>query len=99
MKRDLEYVAITDERAAALEPVEQLPGNIFENGLYFYRENGDAATNIFIGYLPRGTYHLSYDMTANNSGTFVSGIATLQSQYAPEITAHSAGSTLTVAGR
>lgn len=99
VKRDLEYVAITDERAAALEPVEQLPGNIFENGLYFYRENGDAATNIFIGYLPRGTYHLSYDMTANNSGTFVSGIATLQSQYAPEITAHSAGSTLTVAGR
>jgi len=99
VKRDLEYVAITDERAAALEPVEQLPGNIIENGLIFYRENRDAATNIFIDYLPRGTYHLSYEMTANNAGVFTSGIATLQSQYAPEITAHSAGTVINVAER
>lgn len=99
VKRDLQYVAITDERAAALEPVDQLPGNIFENGLYFYRENRDASTAIFIDRLPRGTYQLSYEMTANNSGSFSSGIATLQSQYAPEITAHSGGTLIGVDDR
>lgn len=87
----MDYVAISDERAACLEPVEQLPAPIFSEGLCFYRENRDASTNIFISSLPRGTYLLSYEMWVNNAGTFASGIATLQSQYAPVMTAHSSG--------
>jgi len=35
-------------------------------------------------------------MWVNNSGNFASGIATAQSQYAPQITAHSAGERLIV---
>ena len=58
--------------------------------------NADAATNLFIGYLPAGTYHIEYDMTAAVAGNFISGIATLQSQYDPALTAHSAGNILTV---
>lgn len=91
----MDYVAISDERAACLEPVEQLPTPIFSEGLCFYRENRDAATNIFISSLPRGTYLLSYEMWVNNAGTFASGIATIQSQYAPVMTAHSSGRILT----
>lgn len=94
--RDMEYVAITDQRAATLAPTEQLPGYVHSGGLSFYRENGDSDTHLFIGYLPKGTYHVTYDMTANNVGTYTSGIATLQSQYAPELTAHSGGTTITV---
>lgn len=94
--RDLEYVAITDSRAATLEPVDQLPGFVYDGSLGFYRENGDAETRLFLNWLPAGTYHITYDMTANNCGRFASGIATLQSQYAPELTAHSGGTTLTV---
>lgn len=93
--RAMDYVAIDDQRAACLEPVEQTPTPIWSEGLCFYRENNDESTNIFINRLPKGTYLLSYEMWVNNSGTFSSGIATIQSQYAPQLTAHSAGSQLT----
>ena len=92
----MDYVAITDERAACLEPVEQLPGYIYSEGLSFYRENRDASTRIFIDHLPRGIYILIYDMYAAQAGRFASGVATLQSQYAPALSAHSASSPLTV---
>ena len=89
--RQLEYITITDERAACFEPVEQLPRPIYSEGICFYRENRDEATNIFVTNLPKGTYLLTYDMYVNNAGEYSSGIATIQSQYAPQITAHSAG--------
>lgn len=94
--RDLQYVSIDDERAATFEPVEQLPGYIYDGSLAFYRENLDASTRLFLNRLPKGTYHISYDMTAAQAGSFSSGIATLQSQYAPELTAHSGGCIITV---
>ena len=96
--RAMDYVAISDERAACFEPVEQLPSPIFSEGLCFYRENNDEATNIFISNMPKGTYLLSYEMWVNNAGTFSSGIATIQSQYAPQLTAHSAGSIINAYG-
>ena len=95
-KRNLEYVSIDDERPACFEPVEQLPGYVWGGGLGFYRENLDASTRLFIGYLPQGTSHLTYDMTASLAGSFISGIATLQSQYAPELTAHSGAARIEV---
>ena len=94
--RAMDYVAITDDRAACLEPVEQLPAPIFSEGLCFYRENNDATTNIFISNLGKGTYLLTYDVWVNNAGSFASGIATIQSQYAPQLSAHSAGTQLVV---
>lgn len=95
-KRALDYVVIDDERPATFEPVEQLPGYVYADGLAFYRENLDASTRLFIGHMPAGTYHLSYEMTANLGGRFISGVATLQSQYAPELTAHSGAFTVNV---
>ena len=92
--RDMDYVAIIDDRAACFEPVEQLPKPIYKEGIYFYRENRDAATNIYVTHMPKGTYLLEYEMFVNNSGTFSSGIATLQCQQAPQLTAHSAGAIL-----
>ncbi len=95
-KRDIDYVTITDERAACFEPTEQLPKPIFAEGIFFYRENRDEVTNIFVTNLPKGTYLLTYDMYVNNEGEFASGIATIQSQYAPQITAHSSGNYIIV---
>lgn len=91
VNRNLDYVAIIDERAACFEPGEQLPAPMIQDGIYFYRENRDAVTNIFVDRLPKGTYRLSYNLKVNNSGEFSSGIASVQSQYAPSVTAHSAG--------
>ncbi len=95
-KRDLEYVSIDDERPATFEPVEQLPGYVWDGGTSFYRENLDASTRLFISWLGKGSYHITYDMTANVAGSFTSGIATLQSQLAPELTAHSGSAAISV---
>lgn len=94
--RDMQYMTVDDERAACFEPVEQLPAPIWSEGLCFYRENRDSSTNIFVTNMPKGTYLLEYEMWVNNSGEFSSGIATIQSQYAPQLSAHSSGRLLTV---
>lgn len=88
---DMDYVAVIDGRPACMEPVDQLPAPVYSEGLCFYRENRDASTRIFIDHLPKGTYLLSYDVWVNNAGEYTSGIATVQSQYAPRYSAHSAG--------
>ncbi|MCM1021627.1 MAG: hypothetical protein NC343_05520 [Muribaculum sp.] len=94
--RSMDYVAIIDERAACLEPTDQLPGPIWSEGLCFYRENREATTNIFVDRMPKGVYSLSYTLTVNNSGQFASGVASVQSQYAPQLSAHSSGTQLTI---
>ncbi|MDE7444066.1 MAG: hypothetical protein K2M65_07900, partial [Muribaculaceae bacterium] len=93
---DMDYVTIIDDRAAAFEPRVQLPAPIVSEGIYFYQENRDSSTRMFVRHLPKGTYILTYDLNVNNAGQFASGIATIQSQYAPQLTAHSAGSGITV---
>ena len=94
--RDIDYVAIDDQRPACFEPVEQMPRPVWIDGVCFYRENRDSATNLFITHLKKGTYRLTYDMNVTVAGQFSSGIATLQSQYCPALSAHSAGATITV---
>lgn len=94
--RDMDYVAVTDERSACLEPVDQLSGYTRSDGIGFYREVRDSNTNLFFGWLPKGTHVVSYDCTVSQEGTFSCGIATAQSQYSPTTVAHSAGSLLEV---
>lgn len=95
-QRDMDYVAITDARPACLEPAEQLPAPVYSEGICFYRENLDAQTRMFVDRMPRGSYRLSYELFVNNAGSFTSGLAEIQSQYAPQMSAHSAGSILNV---
>ena len=94
--RDMDYVTIVDERPGCYEPVEQLPAPIYAEGIRFYRENRDSSTRFFITHLPKGTYVLTYDMWVNNAGSFASGVATIQSLYSPSLSAHTAGTTITV---
>lgn len=95
-KRDMDYVAIIDDRGACFEPVEQLPQPLYAEGICFYRENRDEATNIFVTHLPKGIYRLSYELYVNNAGRYSAGVASLQSQYAPALSAHSAGAIINV---
>lgn len=92
--RDLEYVTVIDERPASFEPVNQLPGYVYSAGLGFYRENNDTDTRLFVGYMPKGTYQITTEMTVGFAGEFTSGIATAQSSLDPAITAHSSGRSL-----
>ncbi|MGM9816531.1 MAG: alpha-2-macroglobulin family protein [Lepagella sp.] len=94
--RDLEYVTVNDSRAACLEPVEQISGYDAVDGVFVYKEIRNDVTNLFIPFLPKGKYVIDYECFADRTGTYSLGIATAQSQYAPEIAAHSAGAQITI---
>ncbi len=94
--RDMEYVVLKDERAACFEPVEALSGRSVIDGIWLYKEVRNTETNLFVPFLRSGKFQVSYDCRISQEGEFAAGIATLQSQYAPTLTAHSAGKQLEV---
>ena len=89
--RNLEFVALKDLRAACFEPVNQLSGCQWKEGVCYYQTTKDASTQFFFSYLPKGTYVFEYELWANSAGTYTSGIASLQCQYAPEFVSHTGG--------
>lgn len=94
--RDMEYVHLKDMRASAFEPVNVLSQYKHQDGMWYYEATGDAATNFFIDYLPKGTYVFEYTLMATMAGTYSNGITTIQCMYAPEFTSHSEGIKVTV---
>ncbi|MDH3253506.1 MAG: hypothetical protein OEM62_00815, partial [Acidobacteriota bacterium] len=65
-------------------------------GISWYEEVRDSGTNFFFESLPAGEYTLTYRLRANLSGLFKAAPAELQSMYAPEFAAHSAGDVVAV---
>jgi uncharacterized protein YfaS (alpha-2-macroglobulin family) len=94
--RDMEYVHMKDMRAAALEPVNVLSGYRWQGGLGYYESTKDASTNFFFSYLRRGTYVFEYPLFVSHTGSFSNGITSIQCMYAPEFSAHSEGTKITV---
>jgi alpha-2-macroglobulin len=91
-----EYVHLRDPRPAGLEPPVTVSKYKWDLGIVFYEEVRDSAQNFFIEWLPAGQYTLKYRLRANLAGQFRVGPATLQSMYAPEFAAFSAGHNLRV---
>ena len=89
--RNLEYVSLKDLRASCFEPVNQLSGCEWKEGVCYYQTTKDASTQFFFSFLPKGTYVFEYELWINNSGEFTSGITTVQCQYAPEFVSHTGG--------
>ena len=94
--RDMDFVRVKDERAACMEPVEQLSGYCRIGGTGCYRVSRDASTEFFIDRMRKGTYVLEYDVYIDRSGTYRAGMASVQSVYAPEFAAHTGTEKLTV---
>lgn len=94
--RVFDFVHLKDMRAAGLEPYNDLSGYRYSGGLGFYSSIQDVARNFYFNRLNRGTYVLEYELKVSNGGSFSSGIATIQSFYAPEFSGHSKGSRLEI---
>ena len=94
--RDLQYVSVADSRGACLEPADQISSYTVTDGLWVYRETRDASTILLLDFLPRGTHVITYDCYVDRPGRYTLGIAQAQSLYAPAVTAHTEGRTLTV---
>jgi uncharacterized protein YfaS (alpha-2-macroglobulin family) len=95
-KHAAEYVHVRDPRGAGFEPEKLASGWRWDLGISAYEEIRDSGTNFFIEWLPAGEYTLTYRLRANMGGAFRVSPATLQSMYAPEFTAYSAGHRLVI---
>ena len=91
-----EYVHLRDPRGAGFEPETLRSGYKWDLGIGWYEEVRDSGANFFFEWLPAGEYTFRYRLRAATAGTFRVGPATLQSMYAPEFTAYSAGDRLAV---
>jgi len=91
-----EYVHLRDPRAAGLEPDRSRSGWRWETGLSYYEESSDSGTDFFFEALPAGEYTLRYRLRAAVAGSFRVAPAELESMYAPEFNAYSAGSELAI---
>ncbi len=98
IKADRPYSCITvaDERPAGLIPQEQVSQYVWNNSLGAYRESRPDRTNFYIYYMPKGVYVYEYKLYATVAGTYTSGVAVVTCDQAPDLTAHSAGSTLKI---
>jgi uncharacterized protein YfaS (alpha-2-macroglobulin family) len=87
--RDMEYVHLKDLRGSGLEPVDVLSGYRYQDGLAYYQSTRDTASHFFIDYLPKGTYVFEYRLRVQLKGRYQTGVAEIQSMYAPAFNAHS----------
>ncbi|BEH00469.1 hypothetical protein BSYN_27330 [Bacteroides sedimenti] len=94
--RDMDFVQLKDQRAACFEPLESLSGYRWGAGTGYYVAVKDASTNFFFDALSKGTYVLEHSFFVTRAGNYSSGIATLQSAYAPEFASHSASERVVV---
>jgi uncharacterized protein YfaS (alpha-2-macroglobulin family) len=90
-RQAVEYVHLRDPRAAGFEPESTRSGHRWDLGISWYEEVRDSGTNFFFEHLPAGEYTFRYRLRASLAGTFRVAPATVQSMYAPEFTAYSAG--------
>ena len=97
-KHPCEYVHLRDPRAAGLEPENPVSRFKWDLGIGWYEEVRDSGTNFFFEWLPQGEYTFKYRLRANMAGAFKVSPATLQSMYAPEFNAYSAGALITIKG-
>ncbi len=93
-----EYVHLRDPRPAGCEPVAVTSGYKWDLGLARYEEVRDSGTNFFMEWVPQGQYTLKYRLRCAMAGTFRVNPATLQSMYAPEFNAYSAGNVVVIQG-
>jgi uncharacterized protein YfaS (alpha-2-macroglobulin family) len=94
--RDMEYVHLKDMRASCFEPVQQLSGIRWAQGLGYYQSAKDASMNFYFYALPKGIYVFEYPLYVTSKGDYSNGITTIQCLYAPEFVSHTSGGRVTV---
>ncbi len=94
--RDYDFVQIRSQRAAALEPVQQLSGYRFIANHGAYVSNHDASTDVFFDALRKGTYTFDLEMFVSHAGHYQQGIATIQCAYSPAFSGRSSSAEIQV---
>lgn len=94
--RDMDFVQIKDTRAACMEPKEALSGYRQSDATGYYQVMRDASAKFFIDKLRKGIVQIEYKVYIDRPGTYQTGIANVQSAYAPEFGGHTKSLSVTV---
>lgn len=94
--RDMDFIQIKDTRAACMEPKEALSGYRHSDAIGYYQVMRDASAEFFIDKLRKGIVQIEYKVYIDRPGTYQTGIATVQSAYAPEFAGHTKSLSVTV---
>lgn len=102
--RDYDFVKVTDNHAACLEPVRQLSGyeaartEGLARGSWsgYYRESKDRMTNYYFDKMARGTHIIETEYYVDREGRYQQGVCTVSCAYAPEFSAMEASKVLEV---
>ena len=90
--RDYDFVTVTDNRPACLEPVEQLSG--YSHGTY--KIIRDTKTEYCYNMMRKGTHVIKTSYYVARSGNYTSGTATATCTYSPVFTGRTPGSNYVV---
>lgn len=82
--RDYDFVSLTADRSANMEPVRPLSGYAWDTDLPAYRAVHDASTDYFIERLRKGKHQFAEEFFIDRVGRFSNGVAHIQCVYAPE---------------
>ena len=91
-QRDLDFVQVSDRRAACMEPINQLSG--YHHGAYCSPK--DNATNYFFYGLAKGKHVIETEYYIDRSGVYESGTCTVGCAYSPEYRATAPSITIKV---
>lgn len=94
--RDMDFIQIKDTRAACMVPKEVLSGYRASDDLGYYQVMRDASSEFFIDKLKKGTVQIEYKVYLDRPGTYQTGIATVQSAYAPEFGGYTKSTSIVV---
>ena len=91
-ERDLDFVQVSDRRAACMEPAEQLSG--YRNGAYCSPK--DNVTNYFFDRMAKGTHVIETTYYIDRAGRYETGTCAVGCAYAPEYRATAPSTTIEV---
>ena len=96
--RNLEYLQLSDMRAATMEPVSTAAGYSYNwrDDIGYYAAPGNTRNVFYIDRLSKGSYRIEYEVNVQKPGRFQEGIAVMQCLYAPAFRATTSSATLTV---
>ena len=99
--QDLEQLVLHEDRPACCEPASLKSGwrwgtDSDGNSLHYYSDVRNDRLDCYFERVNQGHYTIEYDLLVRHTGTYSTGIGTLQSVYAPEFRANTASSTLKV---
>lgn len=89
--RSMDFVHLKSERPANMEPVNQLSGFRYRDGIGYFESIKDLATHFFVDHLPKGTFVFEHRERVALEGDCLGGISQIESMYAPEFRAHTTG--------